>query len=269
MNLSTLNTPSSRKGQSFVELAMVLPVILLLVLGGVEYTNLYVQGLRAAAITREAGNMAFRECRGLPSQLSNPPSSQLQVCMDRVVQRMNTAMNHMLPKFYDTIPAPPPPPPTIGGGGCNCGDDDPPPPPPPVGPTKKGTLILTCWGVGLRGAVSGVSDDQPVPAPVTSGGGGCSGSTTTGGNDAVDSYGNPIQLAQSRTGDLARSSKIKLPTDFAQYGISNAFFFQKGGYMFVAEIYYKYDPITAPSSFYKGDGTTRLLPEDIYQSGFF
>ena len=53
------------RGQSLVELALLLPFLLIILLGIVEYSNMFMMALRASNLSREVANASFRNCSRL------------------------------------------------------------------------------------------------------------------------------------------------------------------------------------------------------------
>lgn len=231
------NMITRRKGQSMVEMALVLPVLTVLTLGGIEYANLYILGLRASSLSREASNMALRDCRELEPD-------QMAICLQNIVDRIAPATNPILPDFYFA-----------------------PGPDGTLSSAPKGTLRLSAWGVGTQEVIRGKNDNQIV--------GGCD-------SDETDQYGSPSMIASVFAGK-DRASKIGTadtlykffshipanPDDSptaSEKDRLNSFLKEKGGYMFIAEVFYDYDPLV-----FNKTGLAELLPEngEIYQAGYF
>lgn len=55
----------NRRGQSLTELAILLPFFVTLILGTVEYSNMFMTSLRASNLSREIANASFRDCAPL------------------------------------------------------------------------------------------------------------------------------------------------------------------------------------------------------------
>ncbi len=60
------------RGQSLVEVALLLPMFLVIVFGTVEYSNMFMTSLRASNISRAAANASFRDCAFLNSSANVP-----------------------------------------------------------------------------------------------------------------------------------------------------------------------------------------------------
>lgn len=243
INKTFIHHPN-RKGQSFVELALIIPILALLALGVFEYSNLFILGLKASALGREASNAAFRECRSLEGKA-------LQDCLSEgVVYPLSISANHMLPNFT-TLQL------IDHDGACPGGKitDSCYRTPVDTGIATKGTLLVrvfkaTCTAQDKNGNDIGPCEEQPD--------GGC--------NLPRKNYGDAQLLAQARTWGSSKSSRLDALSLNKYFLFHNAssFVYEKGGYLFTAEVFYKYEPITAEKSFYSG-----ILPDEIYQAGFF
>lgn len=52
----------NKRGQAIIELAVMLPLFLAIVLGAIEYSNMFMTSLRASNLSRQVANAAFRDC---------------------------------------------------------------------------------------------------------------------------------------------------------------------------------------------------------------
>jgi len=57
-----MNPFKNARGQSLVELALLLPFLMIILMGIVEYSNMFMIALRASNLSREVANASFRNC---------------------------------------------------------------------------------------------------------------------------------------------------------------------------------------------------------------
>lgn len=57
-----MNPFKNLRGQSLVELALLLPLLMVILMGIVEYSNMFMMALRASNLSREVANASFRNC---------------------------------------------------------------------------------------------------------------------------------------------------------------------------------------------------------------
>ncbi len=79
MNLSTKTSKKRSKvsGQSAIEFAFIVPLLLGLILAAFEFSQMFIQSQKVSSLSREAANAVFRDCSSLPND-------QLQRCVDGV-----------------------------------------------------------------------------------------------------------------------------------------------------------------------------------------
>ncbi|MDD5216978.1 MAG: pilus assembly protein [Candidatus Omnitrophica bacterium] len=80
------------RGQATVEFAILLPVVISAVLGAVELSNMYLMSLRVSNMSRQAANIAFRDCAYLPD---NNQSS----CLANIVSEIRDEGDLLLNSF--------------------------------------------------------------------------------------------------------------------------------------------------------------------------
>ena len=73
------------KGQSLIELAIALPLLIILFLAIFEWGQIFVQHMRASTISREGAITAHNEC------IQPVPPETVQGCLDRVCDEMRAA----------------------------------------------------------------------------------------------------------------------------------------------------------------------------------
>lgn len=80
------------RGQAIVELALILPLLLVIVFGTVEYSHMFMTALRASNLSREIANTAFRDC-AFVGDLA------MKGCLTTNVERVRNEGNVVLPDF--------------------------------------------------------------------------------------------------------------------------------------------------------------------------
>ncbi len=80
------------RGQAAVELALVLPIVMMVLLGTVELSNMFLISLRVSNMSREVANAAFRDCAYLPD------ADQSQ-CLSSTAARIRDEGNLLLRDF--------------------------------------------------------------------------------------------------------------------------------------------------------------------------
>lgn len=104
MNLFKKNSRKS-KGQALVEFALVMPVLLIYLLGAAEFSNMFMTALRVSNLSREAANIAFRDCSyysiplGTSTEERDEAQQRLLTCMNEARDRINAYTNSLLGNF--------------------------------------------------------------------------------------------------------------------------------------------------------------------------
>lgn len=88
MNRFNLNN----KGQSVVELSMLLPLLVIILFGVIEYSNMFMVSLRASNLSRVVTNSSFRDCASLSG-------NALTNCLNTQLARTLEEGNLILPDF--------------------------------------------------------------------------------------------------------------------------------------------------------------------------
>ena len=99
MNPSIKKVQLERKknsGQSAIEFALVMPILLVFILAVLECSAMFVEAQRASALSREIANAVFRDCGNLNDSAGNP---QLTNCVDSIVNPVGGAAAKLLPDF--------------------------------------------------------------------------------------------------------------------------------------------------------------------------
>ncbi len=95
MNLSRLfKNRGSERGQAMTELALIFPLMLVFILGTVEFGNIMMIALRATSLSREVTNASFRDC----AFLSNAAAD---TCLENTTEKVNSGAKLMLTKFAE------------------------------------------------------------------------------------------------------------------------------------------------------------------------
>ena len=84
--------PFNRRGQALIELALMLPIFLAIVLGTVEYSNMFMTSLRASNLSRQIANAAFRDCAFLSD-------AAMSGCLSTVTGKVAADANEILQDF--------------------------------------------------------------------------------------------------------------------------------------------------------------------------
>lgn len=84
----------SERGQSIIELALIIPILFVFFFGLLEFTVMFVQSQRVTTLSREVANAAFRDC-------SSRTGAELNSCLQGIVDQINVGanINNILPSF--------------------------------------------------------------------------------------------------------------------------------------------------------------------------
>ncbi len=80
------------RGQAMVELALIFPLLLVFILGAVEFGNMMMTALRTASLSREVTNAGFRDCASLNG-------AQADTCLENVTSKVFSGAQLLLTKF--------------------------------------------------------------------------------------------------------------------------------------------------------------------------
>lgn len=81
-----------QRGQSLVELGLLLPLFLAIIFGAVEYSSMFMTALRSSNLSRAAANNAFRDCAFLDG-------NSLSTCLQGNAQRLEEDAGLILSDF--------------------------------------------------------------------------------------------------------------------------------------------------------------------------
>ena len=82
----------SERGQAMTEMALIIPLLLVFILGAVEFSNLLMTALKATSLSREAANASFRDCAFLDNVAAN-------TCLEDISTKILTGAKLTLPDF--------------------------------------------------------------------------------------------------------------------------------------------------------------------------
>ena len=94
MNLFKLHSRNraGHRGQALTELALIFPLLLVFILGSVEFANLMMTALRTASLSREVANAGFRDCAALDG-------AQANTCLDNITNKVLSGAGLMMTSF--------------------------------------------------------------------------------------------------------------------------------------------------------------------------
>jgi len=79
-------------GQAMSEMALIIPLLLVFILGAAEFSNLMMTALRTAGLSREAANAGFRDCGFLSVNAAD-------TCLETITDKVLTGANLTLSNF--------------------------------------------------------------------------------------------------------------------------------------------------------------------------
>lgn len=100
VTVSALDHPG---GNALIEFALVLPLILMIFVGTIEFSRMFRVKEMMTLASREAAHEAFRECFDTERQLCSGTISKVDACLTYYAQRIDETVKNFLPGVTLTI----------------------------------------------------------------------------------------------------------------------------------------------------------------------